>query len=502
MALISTLDILLRGNNQSLNTAVDASVSKLGTFRNSVNAVSGVAATGFSKIGGVFKDLFKAYSAFKLVETVAEVGTLVAAIYKAGQRANEIKALSREAHILGLSFNFMSTAAALAGTDAETAGHSIQHMLRSVDELNQGGKEATETCQRLGIRMNDLKGLSTEDTFKRLADGLKGIENQGERVALAVKILGRAGAEMLPMLEKGSAGVAEMMERATTLGITLTDSQQQGIAAANAKWREMKVAMEGVYTQLASVLAPVWQAFAANVTPMLTNLVARIKEWQSQLVALGTVFEFLGKKWATLLEWFQVQGTFTLTSIGNDFADLFTRKIPSYFVALAEGLRAWTKGIGENIGNFIGAIWESISTGNKFNFKWESLENGFQVAMRNLRNVAPREMTALEKELKATMDRLDADLWRDFEKFLAGRAGGIANAQANAIANAVGVGNAKTNKAATQGSVEELAIRAGQNRDLWSVANQQLQETRGMRRDIMRLVGLTANGQPIGRARV
>ena len=52
-----------------------------------------------------------------------------------------------------------------------------------------------------------------------VADGLKGLESDSEKAALAQQLLGRSGADLLPLFKEGSDGIANLQQQARDLGL-------------------------------------------------------------------------------------------------------------------------------------------------------------------------------------------------------------------------------------------------------------------------------------------
>ena len=78
----------------------------------------------------------------------------------------------------------------------------------------------------------DLKNLSPEQQFQTLANALAGVENASEKAALAQKVFGKAGTELLPLFAEGEAGMAALREQAQSLGIVMSTEAAAGAAAS------------------------------------------------------------------------------------------------------------------------------------------------------------------------------------------------------------------------------------------------------------------------------
>jgi hypothetical protein len=152
--------------------------------------------------------------------------------------------------------------AKLAGVESETLETSLRFMVRALNDASQGGKGAIEMLAQLGLRSEDLQGLSPDKQLELIADRLGGVVDPGQRAALAMELFGRSGTAMLPMLSGGAAGIQQMRDRARELGLTFTAE------GANSAAR-----FSDALDELTAVLQRAWQAVGEQLAPTLTQLV-------------------------------------------------------------------------------------------------------------------------------------------------------------------------------------------------------------------------------------
>jgi hypothetical protein len=148
---------------------------------------------------------------------------------------------------LGAAVNSLAIATGLSDTKAsewigvgEHFGLTSDYMQKSMDKASKaifggidpttglmvaGGKLDT-TLEHYGITTKDVSGkaldmntimMSTADVFQKMPDG-------PEKTALALKLFGKAGVDMIPMLDQGSAGVQKLMGTVDAMGLTLDAS--------------------------------------------------------------------------------------------------------------------------------------------------------------------------------------------------------------------------------------------------------------------------------------
>ena len=111
----------------------------------------------------------------------------------------------------GMSVEALSAlkyAAGQSGVEMEAVETGVRKMQRAIVESAAGSRQASEAMLQLGLSIGDLKDLSPQRQFELIADRLSKVQNPTLRAAIAMHIFGRAGTELLPVIEGGKAGLA------------------------------------------------------------------------------------------------------------------------------------------------------------------------------------------------------------------------------------------------------------------------------------------------------
>lgn len=103
-------------------------------------------------------------------------------------------------------------------------GVSLDQITSAINQMQnriaEGDKSAVGAMRRLNISVAEFKNLKPEDQFAKVADAIGEIEDPAERVRTAMDLMGKSGAELLPVLTKG---FNDAREAARSLGVVLDE---------------------------------------------------------------------------------------------------------------------------------------------------------------------------------------------------------------------------------------------------------------------------------------
>ena len=90
-----------------------------------------------------------------------------------------------------------------------------------------------------------------------IADAMKGVSNQADKVRLAEKLFGARGASVLQMMDQGAEGIRKMREEADQLGLTLSQEGANSVAAFNDQLARLKARFPAIrYRNLSAACFP------------------------------------------------------------------------------------------------------------------------------------------------------------------------------------------------------------------------------------------------------
>jgi lambda family phage tail tape measure protein len=151
-------------------------------------------------------------------------GGFVAFVKGAIDTADQLNKLSQK---IGISVEALSTlrfAAELSDVSLETLQKGIKTLSQTIVEANSGIGDGVKVFDALGISVKNTDGTleSAEQVLLEVADVFAILEDGTVKTTLAVELFGKAGQDMIPLLNQGKAGIEQLRLEAERLGLKLT----------------------------------------------------------------------------------------------------------------------------------------------------------------------------------------------------------------------------------------------------------------------------------------
>lgn len=182
--------------------------------------------------------------------------------------------LSKASEKLGISvekLSAMTYAAALSDVSLEGLEKGMKKFSQAIVEANSAGSDAATAFSVLGIATKDVHGktLPLDVLFAKVADRFSTMEDGAGKVSIAVALFGRAGMDMIPILNKGAAGIAQMEAEAGRLGATISGKTAKQLEEANDNlksfWMTVKGTAASITGELVGALKRMGDAFGESL---------------------------------------------------------------------------------------------------------------------------------------------------------------------------------------------------------------------------------------------
>ena len=225
-----------------------------------------------SKLSGITKSLrtFAGFAGFAAVAT--GIGTLTRDLIQMG---SELQDASEKLGVSAEALQSLKFAAEQTGASFDSLQAALVFNAKLTTAAVQGNKQATEAFRQLGIDAKKFADIPLDRRLAVIADQLAGIQNPGDRAALAVKALGRGAADLLPLLSQGSDGLAKFDRAARASNSILSNEQVKALDDAGDAWDafilRLKVNAAPALTGTISLLEKMGKAAqdSANLTGLL-----------------------------------------------------------------------------------------------------------------------------------------------------------------------------------------------------------------------------------------
>jgi hypothetical protein len=177
--------------------------AKLANIEQDLGKVSHLAEKSAARMDAAFG---AAKAAFAGMAAAFSVGALIDNIKGIIDLGDEMNDLSQR---VGISVKDLAT----WKLAAEQSGTSLESLAKGVKGLSTFMVDHSDKLKKAGITATDANGalIQLADLFANMPDGVT-------KTALAVKLFGKAGMDMIPMLNQGSKGLSEAQEKAKVYG--------------------------------------------------------------------------------------------------------------------------------------------------------------------------------------------------------------------------------------------------------------------------------------------
>lgn len=184
------------------------------------------------------------------------VAALTALTVKTIKAGDEIQKLSIRTSASAEFLSRMRFAAERSGTSLEAVTKALRQMQKAATDANDGLKTYQRQFQKLGINTEKFVQLKPEQQFLVMAEAISKIKDPTVRTAVAMNTMGRAGTEMLQLMDGGPELMRELWKEADRLGETLSQETADSMAETADAMRNMEAATRAFSNELVKRLAP------------------------------------------------------------------------------------------------------------------------------------------------------------------------------------------------------------------------------------------------------
>lgn len=238
-----------------------------------------------------------------------------ASLREAINRADELDEMAQKIGASARGLSGLQFAAQLEGVDGLT--DSLGKLSKAIVESEKKGSEQGRAFAALGINVRDASGeLKTSDVVLReIAQAFSESEDGATKSAVAMALLGRSGAEMIPFLNNGAEGLDRLASKAERLGLIIDDSTAKAAGEFNDNLFLISKAADGLSSRVAAQLLPQLVDLTDVFADVATNAdVART-------IADGLTVGFKGVAFVV------ANASYMFTQIGNEIGGIAAQAV-------------------------------------------------------------------------------------------------------------------------------------------------------------------------------
>lgn len=307
-----------------IDEAVKKSTDKLSAFERTTGKIG----RSMTKAGTVM-----------LGASAAVGGSILAVGKSTADYAGDMYDMARGARIGVEAFQKLAYAGRMSGVETEKLSASLVKFDRMVAEAAGGNKTYMQTFEDLGIKIKDSAGnlRQPNEIFEDVADIFHNTEDGIGKTALAVELFGKSGADLIPMLNDGKAGLKAFYAEAERLGLVLSDETTAKGDAFSDQLENIGEQVKGVKLQLGAALIPALSAAAEKIAEVIDKVTRWIQENPELVATIGNIALTVGK-------WLAILGTAAVAIGGVTF---IVGQFGKVFRTVSDAIKIGTKIVSE-----------------------------------------------------------------------------------------------------------------------------------------------------------
>lgn len=264
-----SLGFLLKADTAQAKEALDALTVQ-------TEAATAALQGDFEKAGtGIQNKLMSVLPTFGLVAggVAAVGGALFEMANKASEAGDKLFLASKRTGVSVEMLQGLGLAAKESGVNIDTVENALERMTRSAGPFATSGSQGAKALKSIGISATDVDGKMRplDDLLLDVAHKFAHMKDGSEKTAIAVSVFGRAGAQMIPILDKGRAALKKLTDEAVQMSGITTEA-----AAKDHQFQDQltltKAEAEGLAVKLGTRLVPVFGVLVDAINHPLISL--------------------------------------------------------------------------------------------------------------------------------------------------------------------------------------------------------------------------------------
>jgi len=281
-----------------------------------------MALSGVQLMQSQLDELGKGFGSFKsTIEEVAAPLISLFAIHSFVDLGKDMLELAHNTELVSQEFG-------VAFQDVVGLQQAGEHYGIQINNIQSSLKKYADYLKSVGRGNEDVieSFLKVSDLFSRMPDGIN-------KTNLAVSMFGRAGYQMIPMLNLGSEALRDLMNEESK-DIGLTEEMAQANVQLGKEFRSVKESIGTASAELIMVLTPVVKDILSSITEFAQRLREWIKNNKDLALSITELVVVLGGLSVAMKSFAFIAGT--------SFASVFMEANALFALVMTDGIGAFT----------------------------------------------------------------------------------------------------------------------------------------------------------------
>lgn len=270
----------VKGLEKQINKSKRGWGDAFGPLKKSASGAAGPV----SGLGGIFSRLSGAASGMSGPMAGVAIGLVGVAegIDLIGDGLDKLKALTGATKQLeretGMSTETSSAWVSVGdrfGLSAQQLSTNFSMLSKRIKVASGDTKAADKQLQifaQAGVSQSLLKSRDLDKILIRVADRFKSMPAGVDRTDLAMKLFGRSGKQLIPILSQGGSKVNALKKEMALLGLTISEKTKNKVTDLTRAQKILKQVWDGMQIQLATAVIPKLSAFADAIKNAVLGL--------------------------------------------------------------------------------------------------------------------------------------------------------------------------------------------------------------------------------------
>jgi hypothetical protein len=203
-------------------------------------------------VGTAIRDVGKQFMAVGS----AGVGGLLAASGVFAKMGGDMLQLSQRTGVSVEALSELNYALTQSNSDIGSLETGVRAMQKALEGVNEEGEATKDVFSQIGLSVAELKAMSPDMQFEKIADAISRLPTASERTAAAMKIFGKSATGLLPAMLDGSRGIQDLRGDARKKGLVISEADARAADQLGDAWSELLDLGKAILFQVGAALGP------------------------------------------------------------------------------------------------------------------------------------------------------------------------------------------------------------------------------------------------------